>query len=410
MTPFRLALLSLTRRKTTSLIAIIAIALSVACSGVLLRMYELSGSRFSTMGDGGDAIVAAKSGGIEILLNSLNSEGTYPGFLPYNLFASLRTQQTVHFEDGNRSEPDYLRFVVPVLFFAKHNGYRVMGTDDTFFQRPDKAHEVILASGRTAQSQGEIVIGAKLADDEGLSLGAAFNTTLWTGDERDNAEIPFKVVGILAPTHKVWDTMAFATVEQAQNALAISSVNTIWSNKVLNYFFVYLKPNGAPALEKLINGRTVGQVAFVEAEKQKLFDLTGTGKQLGFLMAAFIIGLGGLCVAGMLITRFDAMATQIAVLRAIGYSRVQISLWLMLEGTLLGAISCLLGATLDAIALPLVRAMLGSALPAQELANISIWHSAPVWAAALLSTVVAIIIPLVRFYRQDVHLSLRSAV
>jgi len=409
MTPFRLALLSLTRRKIPSIIAIIAIALSVASSGVLLRMYELSGSRFSTMGDGGDAVIAAKAGGIEIVLNSLNGEGDYPGFLPYNLFKSLRSEQTVNFEDGANSQAHYLKLVIPVLHFARHNDYRVIGTDDTFFQRPVASQAVEVQTGRTAKKQGEIVIGAQLAEQEGLSIGSDFNAKLWTGDARDDAEIPFAVVGILKPTHKIWDTMGFTTVEQAQNALAMSSVNTIWGNQVLSYFFVYLKPKGAEQLRTLINGRTVGQVAFVEAEKQKLFDLTGTGRELGFLMAAFIIGLGGLCVAGMLITRFDAMATQIAVLRAIGYSRAQISAWLLLEGTLLGAISCLIGALLDALALPFVRSMLGSALPPEALVSSSIWQSAPVWVAAVLSTAFAVVVPLVRFYRQDVHLSLRSA-
>jgi predicted lysophospholipase L1 biosynthesis ABC-type transport system permease subunit len=102
------------------------------------------------------------------------------------------------------------------------------------------------------------------------------------------------------------------------------------------------------------------------------------------------------------------MALQIAVLRAIGYGRRRVSAWLMLEGVLLGLAACVIGALLDAAAFPMFRAMLGAALPSEELASISIWHSAPVWAAAILSTVLAVFIPLVRFYRQDVHLSLRS--
>jgi hypothetical protein len=66
----------------------------------------------------------------------------------------------------------------------------------------------------------------------------------------------------------------------------------------------------------------------------------------------------------------------------------------MLEGTLLGAVSCLIGASLDALALPFVRSMLGSALPADTLMSISIWQSAPVWIAAILSTAFAVVVPL----------------
>lgn len=410
MSPFKLAFLSLTRRKIPSFIALVSIALSVAGSGVLLRMYELSGSRFATMGDGGDAIVGAKAGGIEILLNSLNAEGRYPDLMPYNLFKSMRAQQNVRFEDGTVSEPNYIRQVIPVLFFATHNGFRVMGTDSTFFNRPSVAHALTLRAGRLAQADGEIVVGASIAEREALTLGSDFVAKTWFGNDNDGSPLPFKVVGILNSTSKVWDTMAFATVEQAQSAFAFAGNldASIWGNQVLNYFFVYLQPSGGDALRKLINGRTVGQVAFVQEEKQKLLDLTGAGKSLGLLIAAFIIGLGGLCVAGMLITRFEAMALQIAVLRAIGYGRRTLAAWLISEGLLLGVVACAIGALLDAAAFPIFRHMLGSALPAADIVDVSIWRSAPVWAAAILSTMLAVFVPLVRFYRQDVHMSLRS--
>jgi putative ABC transport system permease protein len=411
MTPLHLAFLSLTRRKVSSLIALLAIALSVACSGVLLRMYVLSGSRFATMGDAGDAIVGAKAGGIEMLLNSVNGEGSYPDFLPYNLFSSLRAEQNIQFEDGARSQPNYLRSVVPVLFFAQHNGHRVMGTDESFFSRPDSSHSISIAQGHIAREMGEVVVGAALAKREHLALGDSLDVVPWSHNGVGTRVFPLKIVGIAAPTAKVWDYMSFTNIDQAQTILALSSIasHSIWGAKVLNYFFVYLKPGGEKPLRDLINGRTVGQVAMVAEQKQKLEDLTGTGRNLGLLMTAFIIALGALSVAAMLVTRFDAMAIQIAVLRALGYSRRKVSAWLLFEGILLGVVACVIGAMLDAIAFPFFRSMLGAALPSVDTVRIPLLHSAPVWAAAILATVFAVFIPLVRFYRQDVHLSLRSS-
>src|SRR4051812_11418281 len=98
MTPLRLARLSLTRHLFATAITVAAIGLSVACGGILLRLYLLSESRFEALGRAGDAIVGAKAGGIEILLGSANGEGAYPDYLPYKLFETLRAQQNVQFE------------------------------------------------------------------------------------------------------------------------------------------------------------------------------------------------------------------------------------------------------------------------------------------------------------------------
>src|SRR6478609_3378488 len=134
MSSFRLAWLSLVRRRVATLITIVAIAISVACAGILLRLYHLSASRFDSIGHGWEAVVGAKAGGIEILLNSLNGEGPYPDFLPYVLFESLRAAQTVHFEDGAAADPKYLRTISPFVYFAKLKEFRVAGTDETFVQ------------------------------------------------------------------------------------------------------------------------------------------------------------------------------------------------------------------------------------------------------------------------------------
>src|SRR5689334_19056388 len=99
MTSFRLAILSLIRRRTPTFIAFLAISVSVAFSGILLRLYVLSGARFSGLAKAGEAIVGAKSGGVEILLGALNLEGEYPDFIPLKLYASLAARSGVQFED-----------------------------------------------------------------------------------------------------------------------------------------------------------------------------------------------------------------------------------------------------------------------------------------------------------------------
>lgn len=413
MSPLRLAYLSLTRRKVPTFIALLAIAIAVAFSGVLLRLYFLSGARFSTFARGGDAIIGAKAGGIEILLGSLNLEGNYPDFLPYKLYASLKAGRNVKFEDGAEAVPSYIETAIPILFFGKFHDYRVVGTDEGFVKRGYDDDVPTFAQGQWLSGSGEAVLGAEVARREGVKIGDSIPIDLWTGDkatDRAANAAALKVSGIFDATGTSWDSAVFADLAQGQALLRNVDLGerSIWKGEVLHYFLMYLKPDGFAPLKALINKRTVAQVISVPEEKARLEDLTGSGRRLGFLMTILIMCLGGLSVAGMLITRFEAMNTQFAVLRALGIGKKVISRWLLWEGALLGFGACVLGGIGDAILFPILCFTLRSALPASPLISAPIYLSAPVWIAAILATTLAVFVPLSRLYSQDIHVALKG--
>lgn len=408
MKPLKLAWLNLTRRRIPTLIAVAAIAISVACSGILLRLNLLSQNRFSAMGFGGDALIGAKAGGIEMILSALNGEGGYPGYLPYKLFETLRAQQNVQFEDGATAKPSYLRAIVPFVYFAKSGDFRVVGTDESFFNRP--THPLPLASGRWAAGVGEVVLGAAVAEARGLKVGDAAPIHPWIGGAPAMRAFDLKVVGVLTPDHSAWDRLLYASVPTAQQILSTQDLSnqSIWGPNVLNYFFADLQPGGFAELASLVNRRTVGEAVLISEQKDRLKALTGTGETLGFFVSVLILALGGLSVTSMLITRFEAMSLQLAVLRAIGYSKRSIGGWLLWEGFLLGLAACVLGAALDGLTFPWVRELLGEALPGPEVVSSSLLQSLPIWATAIFATTASVFIPLYRVYHQDVHFSLRS--
>jgi putative ABC transport system permease protein len=409
MTPRRLALLSLQRRRLPTLITVLSIAISVACSGILLRLYHLSASRFDSLGRGWQAVVGAKAGGIEIMLNALNGEGPYPDFLPSVLYDSLHSAQTVHFEDGHQSTPEYLRSIAPIVYFGKWHEYRAIGTNEDFLRGLGDSP---LAAGQWANAPGQIVLGSQIAKLAGVQVGDSLSLQAWVGDHLGRAELSLKVVGVLQPTASVWDRSLFSTVAQAQVVIAEQRAElagrSIWNEHVLQYFLINLQPGGFAPLEALINKRTVGQAVLVDSEKTKLEQLTGAGKSIGLFVSVFIILLSSLSVSAMLITRFEGMSVQLAVLRAIGYARGEIARWLLWEGFLLGLAGCALGALLDGLGFPILRALLNGALPPVELVSSSLSESAVVWLVAVVATTLAIFVPLIRLYRQDVHQALKN--
>jgi putative ABC transport system permease protein len=357
-------------------------------------------------------VIGAKSGGIDILLGSLNLEGSYPGFIPYKLYASLVHKQTLKFEDGAVAESSYIKSVIPFLYFGKYKSYRAVATDESFLNRPFAEDSLSLKEGRwVATDANEVVVGFNIAQQEKIHLGDTLLVDSWTSDgEQSTGGISLKVVGILQPSHKAWDNGLYSSLNVGWAVLKNKDLSqqSIWKEEVLNYFLIYLEPKGLLPLENLINRRTVAQVISAKAEVKKLEDLTGTGQNLGLLVSVMIVCLGAIGVMAMMVTRFDAMSTQLAVLRAMGYEKKEIRSWLLWEGTLLGLGACAVGALLDLITFPIVRNLLGSALPPSEFVSIPIWQSSPVWIAATIGTISAIFIPLYRLYHQDVHSALRA--
>src|SRR5262249_25638707 len=128
----------------------------------------------------------------------------------------------------------------------------------------------------------------------------------------------------------------------------------------------------------------------------------------GLFVTVLILALGGLSVASMLITRFDSMALQLAVLRALGYKKKAIGKWLLWEGFLLGLAACFVGSVMDGLTFPMVRSFLGEALPPADVVASSLFQSFPIWITAILATTTSVFFPLYRVYHQDVHFSLRS--
>jgi len=406
MKPIRLAYLNLTRHRLTTFIAIAALAIAVGSSGVLLRIYSLSNSRFTTLAKGGDGIVGAKAGHIEILLGSLNLEGDYPEFIPANLFDSLRGPE---YSSKATEDDGMLHTVIPILVFGKFKNYRVMGTDESFLHRARSEDNPIILTGKWYQNNGEVVIGSHVAQEESLKVGDKIKISPWVGNTNTPApDREFVISGIIEPTNSAWDNGLYSTVEVGREIFREGKIKTIWDDKILSYFLVYMGPKAYGKFDSLINQRTVSQAVFTEQAKVLLESLTGTGRILGAMISALIIFLAGLCVSALMITRFDAMGTEIAVLRALGYTKKEITSWLLYEGLMMSLPACLLGALIDLASFPILKSILSSGIPMNPLVTISIFQSSIVWIAAVVATVLALLIPLARVYRQDVHITLRG--
>jgi ABC-type antimicrobial peptide transport system permease subunit len=161
-------------------------------------------------------------------------------------------------------------------------------------------------------------------------------------------------------------------------------------------------------LATLINQRTVAQLAFVDKELRHLEDLTGSNEVLQMMIVGFLLLLSLLAVMGVFFTRFEGRSLQLAVLRALGYSRFTLTKVLLLEGFLMGLMSIALGALIEISLAPFILSTVGTRLPSIQTENWPPWMILVTGALALLAVIIASLPPMLKLYKQDVHSALRN--
>lgn len=408
MNIWRLAVLSLSRRPLQTMIAFISISLSVATSGLLLRTYQLSESRFKTMGEGGDVIVGAKAGKIEILLSALNSEGPFPEFIPFKLFETIRDQETLTFSGGEEVRTNRVREATPLLFFGHlETGERALGTDVMLFRMIQAG----FSEGHSSAGEHEIAIGSEISRRYNWHLGDRVKVFPWFFENVSKGRPKdYTVVGVLAPTNTTWDKLLFASIPQAQASLSVENLegHSVWKDQIIHYFLMSVNPADLPPLQDLINRRSVGQMVVIEDAKKELANLTSAHRQLGIWLTFFVLALGGLSMAALSATRFEALRGQVAILGAIGYRRAQIITWLLSEAFLLTGSALVFGALLDFLAFPTIRRIFLQMAPGSDFLEIPLRQSSPVWIAAIIATLAATLIPVFSMARQDLHAALKD--
>lgn len=403
MTISRLAALDISRRPGASAMLIISIAISVAITSLLFRLFLISENRLSTLAHGGDAVIGAKSGDLDILLSSLNNEGGAPGFLPHKLFQSLRNHQSVQFGDSVTTKESFLRSVIPIVHFAKFRDYRAIGTDASFFERPHAEDSIHLAAGTLATNEREVVVGYRVAVNEGLKLGSDVELTRWVNDPTQNAAPEnFKVVGIMKETKAAWDYNVFATVSEAQRVLGAQPlVNSIWENQIVTYVMVYLAPDSFDKLEHLVNNRSVGQTVSIKETTLKLRDLTGLAERLGNLIIAMILLLTAALICAVLFVRHGQLSAHAMILRSLGFQRSQIAMWIMLASLMAAVFGILIGAFVESAAFIVFHRALGAVVPAVGADAVSMLQLWPIWIATLSAAIIGTFLPMIRVSSRD---------
>lgn len=199
-----LARKSLANRLLATSLTLASIALSVA---LLLGIENVrSGMResFSNTISRTDLIVGARGGSMQLLLYSVFGIGSPTNNVSWETYARFRDHPAV-------------AWTIPISLGDSHRGFRVVGTDSSFYERfrYGGGRAIEFAEGAMPRTDHEVVLGDQVARELGYEMGADVVIThgLYGTGIMDHDEQPFRVVGILERTFTPVDRSLYVTLQ-----------------------------------------------------------------------------------------------------------------------------------------------------------------------------------------------------
>ncbi|MEO0689975.1 MAG: ABC transporter permease [Pseudomonadota bacterium] len=368
-----LALAYLRDRPLTTLLNVLLLAISVAMLVLLLQLGAQANERFERDAKGIDLVVGAKGSPLQLILSSVFHVDQPTGNVPFSSLGLLRRDPAV-----SRA--------VPLALGDNFRGYRIVGTDESFAD----LYGTAIASGRSFEGLNEAVLGSRVAAETGARIGQLFVGSHGleadgSGDQ-GHAHAPFETVGILEETGTVADRLILTSYQtvwdvhgidhdhshdehdghdhsahdheghdhsdeaQTDGAPAAGSGPQILQvegngleQELTALLVTYRNASGAIRIPSLINRQTEMQSAVPATETARLLSLLGASLE-GIRIFAWLLAVtGGLAIFVALLNMARTREGDLALLRVMGASRVQVFATVVMEGVITAAMGAVLG-------------------------------------------------------------------
>jgi putative ABC transport system permease protein len=340
-----------------------------------------------------DAVVGAKGSPLQLIMAGVFHIDVPPGNVPLAEVQKLSQHPQV-----NR--------VIPLALGDSFRGYRIVGTTGHYLDH----YKVRVVNGELWRKPMHAVIGAEVARATGMEPGAGFTGAhgLAPGGH-DHGELPYQVMGVLAPCNCVLDRLILTTVESVwrvhEKAIAVDEEDKKileQEREITMALVTYKSPLAAASFPRYVNSQTSMQAAAPAVEVTRLLRLLGVGTEVLRGLGAVLLLTAALSVFIALWNAVRERREDLAMLRMLGATPMKVSALLVCEALWLALLASLLGlAGGHALA-----GVVGVLLQAQQSLPVSgsVWVPGEWWipAAALGVAGIAALIPAVSAYRVDV--------
>jgi putative ABC transport system permease protein len=347
-----LALKSLWNRRGLAMVTILSIALSVILLLGVEKVREGTKAGFAGTVSSVDIIMGARSGGLQLMLYSVFRIGDAPNNFSWDTFESF----------AERPEVDW---IIPLSLGDSHRGYRVVGTDNRYFEhfRYRDQRPLEFAAGGQFEDMFDTVLGSTVASQLGYAVGDAIliNHGLGTEALAEHVDRPFVVSGILEPTGTPVDRgvhIGLAGIEalHVNMGAPVQGVSTVDQLRRFD-----LQPTSVTAalmglktpLDSFAMQREISQFrdepltavlpGFGLLELWSILEIAETALRA---ISTIVVAVAAIGMATTLVAMLSQRRQEMAILRSVGASPAHISLLLLSEALLLALVGAACGVVL----------------------------------------------------------------
>ena len=322
-----LAVKSMWNRKTTVLLTVLAIALSVTLLLAVEKIRNEARASFANTISGTDLIVGARSGSIQLLLYSVFRIG--------NATNNISWESYQHFANHKR-----VAWSIPYSLGDSHRGFRVLGTNETYFQqyRYAKTQNLELDEGRQFEGVFETVLGLDVATELGYSIGDEIVLAHGIGNVgiTRHKDRPFKIVGILKKTGTPVDRTVHISLQGMEaihlgwrNGAAIPGLKIDTEQirqlelqpKAITAFLLGLdsKINTFKLQREINEYKQEAMLAILPGVAlQELWGLMSVAEQALLTISVFVVVTGLIGMLTMILSSLNERRREMAILRSVG--------------------------------------------------------------------------------------------
>ena len=349
----RIVLKSAWHRRTSLILTIFAISISVSLLlGVDKIRKEAKNSFINTISQT-DLIVGARSGPTNLLLYSVFRIGNATNNVSWESYEEIAAF-------------DEVAWSIPISLGDSHRGFRVMGTNTDYFEhfQYGQSQYLSFAQGQPFEDLYDAVIGADVAraldyqvGDEIIIAHGLVSTEFSQHDDK-----PFVVVGILEKTGTPVDRTLHISLE------GIEAIHVDWQSGARSPLQLSaeqarkmdLQPKSITAFMIGLDNRLSTfrlQRMITEYDEEPLLAIIpgatlaefwqtiSVFEQVLFVISAFVLLAGLLGMLTTLLSTLNERRREMAVLRAVGAHPYHIILLFVLETFFVVLAGCLVGAT-----------------------------------------------------------------
>ncbi|ENJ1734749.1 ABC transporter permease [Vibrio parahaemolyticus] len=347
----KLAWKSLMNRKATAVLTIMTVAISVILLLGVERIRTQAKDSFANTISGTDLIVGGRSGQVNLLLYSVFRIGNATNNIDWKSYQEFSQHRAVD-------------WAIPISLGDSHKGFRVMGTNHSYFEhyKYGSKQPLTFSKGKEFNGLFETVLGSDVAKQLGYQIGSEIIIAHGISDVgfSRHDKLPFKVVGILAPTGTPVDKTVHVSLE------AIEAIHVGWESgarlgptpdakvlqerdfqpKQITAMHVGLKSRIQTfALQRQINNYPKEPLSAIMpgVALHELWGMMSVAEQALMAVSGFVVIAGLLGMLSSLLTSLQERRREMAILRAMGARPRHVFSLLISEASLLTAAGIVTG-------------------------------------------------------------------